>query len=83
MESQNLHLLKKHVFFCEKIQVLARTYLQSHYDDEVFGNICVPFSWTTLRDKHCWHPIAVMGVVDRSEQVPVHVSLKMYKLDHV
>ena len=24
----------------------------------------LPFSWTTLRDKHCWHPIAVMGVVD-------------------
>ena len=25
---------------------------------------CLPFSWTTLRDKLCWHPIAVMGVVD-------------------
>ena len=25
---------------------------------------CLPFCWTTLRDKHCWHPIAVMGVVD-------------------
>ena len=25
---------------------------------------CLPFSWTTLRDKHCRHPIAVMGVVD-------------------
>ena len=25
---------------------------------------CLPFSWTTLRGKHCWHPIAVMGVVD-------------------
>jgi hypothetical protein len=25
---------------------------------------CLPFSWTTLRDKHCWHPIAVMGVVE-------------------
>ena len=22
------------------------------------------FSWTTLRGKHCWHPIAIMGVVD-------------------
>ena len=22
------------------------------------------FSWTTQRGKHCWHPIAVMGVVD-------------------
>ena len=25
---------------------------------------CLPFSWTTLRDKHCRHPIAVLGVVD-------------------
>ena len=25
---------------------------------------CFPFSWTTLRGKHCRHPIAVMGVVD-------------------
>ena len=24
---------------------------------------CIPFSWTTLRGEHCWHPIAVMGVV--------------------
>ena len=24
----------------------------------------LPFSWTTLRDKHCQHSIAVMGVVD-------------------
>ena len=25
---------------------------------------CLPFSWTTLRGKHCWHPIVVMGVAD-------------------
>ena len=25
---------------------------------------CLPFSWTTLRGKHCRHPIAIMGVVD-------------------
>ena len=25
---------------------------------------CLPFSCTTLRGKHCWHPIAVMVVVD-------------------
>ena len=25
---------------------------------------CLPFSWTTLRGKHWWHPVAVMGVVD-------------------
>ena len=25
---------------------------------------CLPFSWTTLRGKHCGHPIAIMGFVD-------------------
>ena len=25
---------------------------------------CLLFSWTTLRSKHCRHPIAIMGVVD-------------------
>ena len=25
---------------------------------------CLPFSWTALRGKHCWYPIAVMGDVD-------------------
>ena len=25
---------------------------------------CLPFSWTTLRGKHCRHSIALMGVVD-------------------
>ena len=25
---------------------------------------CLPFSWTTLRGKHRWHPTTVMGVVD-------------------
>ena len=25
---------------------------------------CLPFSWAALRVKHCWHPIAVVGVVD-------------------
>ena len=29
---------------------------------------CLPFSWKTLRDKHCRHPIAVMGVVDTFRQ---------------
>ena len=28
---------------------------------------CLPFSWTTLRGKHCQHPITVMGVVDTFE----------------
>ena len=25
---------------------------------------CLPFSWTTLKGKHCRHPIVVIGVVD-------------------
>ena len=25
---------------------------------------CLPFNWTTLRGKHCRHPIVLMGVVD-------------------
>ena len=25
---------------------------------------CLPFSWTALRGKHHWHPIAIMEVVD-------------------
>ena len=29
---------------------------------------CLPFSWTTLRGKNCWDPIAVMGVVDTFRQ---------------
>ena len=41
----------------------ARTYLQPHFGNGGFRQ-CLPFSWTTLRDKHCRHPIAVMGVVD-------------------
>ena len=28
------------------------------------GHKNLPFSWITLRGKHCRHPIAVMGVVD-------------------
>ena len=28
-----------------------------------FGQ-CLPFCWKTLSSKDCWHPIAVMGVVD-------------------
>jgi hypothetical protein len=31
---------------------------------------CLPFSRTTLRGKHCRHPIAVMGVVDTFRQYP-------------
>ena len=30
---------------------------------------CLLFSWTSLRGKHCRHPIAVMEVVDMFGQV--------------
>ena len=45
---------------------IAGRYLQPHYDNGVFRQ-CLPLSWTILRDKHCQHPIAVMGVVDTLE----------------
>ena len=32
---------------------------------------CLHFSWTTLRGKHCRHPIAVMGVVDTFGQYSI------------
>ena len=32
---------------------------------------CLPFSWTTLRGKHCGHPIVVMEVVNTFRQCPV------------
>ena len=35
---------------------------------------CLPFSWTTLRSKHCRHAIAVMGVVDTFEQAQSKVD---------
>ena len=41
---------------------MARTYLQPHYGNG-FSAMFI-FKWTTLRGKHCRHPIAVMGVVD-------------------
>ena len=34
---------------------------------------CLPFSWIKLRDKHCWYPIAVMGVVDSFGPVIIQV----------
>ena len=30
--------------------------------------LCLSFSWTTLRGKHCQHPIVVIGVVDTFRQ---------------
>ena len=29
---------------------------------------CLHLRWTKLRSKHCWHPIAVTGVVDTFRQ---------------
>ena len=33
---------------------------------------CLPFSWTTLRGKHCQHPIAIMGVIDTFRPIWYH-----------
>ena len=41
---------------------------------------CLLFSWTTLRDKHCRNPIAVIGVVDTFGQCGTLVSVPDYKL---
>jgi hypothetical protein len=54
------------MWLCKKTNInadLDRMYLQPHYNNGVLRQ-CLPFSWTTLRGKHCRHPIAVMGVVD-------------------
>ena len=42
---------------------------------------CLPFSWTTLRGKHCWHSIAVMGVVDTFGQYQF-LTIKMYFMNY-
>ena len=46
---------------------------------------CLPFSWITLRDKHCRHPIAVLGVVDTFGPVQLsgHFSQKQAKTEVV
>ena len=47
--------------------LFPNVYLQPHYGTLVWQcgfRQCLPFSWTTLRGKHCRHPIAVMGIVD-------------------
>ena len=38
---------------------------------------CLPFSRTTLRGKHCRHPIAVMGVVDTFRKILVGFCQKV------
>jgi hypothetical protein len=43
---------------------------------------CLPFSWTTLRGKHCRHPIAVMGfrlsvLVLNNVTLQKHFALKL------
>ena len=40
---------------------------------------CLPFSWTTLRDKHCRQPIAVMGVVDTFGPSSIAAGCKLAK----
>ena len=42
---------------------------------------CLHFSWTTLRGKHCRHPIAVMGVVDTFGLIDPIMSILEHKID--
>ena len=47
---------------------------------------CLPFSWTTLRGTHCWHPDAVMGVVDtyvRAGKIGMQKSFDYYLPLHI
>ena len=48
----------RHLFYSFLV-VIAWTYLQPHYD-----NGCVAMFTFQLDKTNCWHPIAVMGVVD-------------------
>jgi hypothetical protein len=45
----------------------------TYYDNGGFRQR-LPFSWTALTDKHCRHPIAIMGVVDMFGQRLQNVS---------
>ena len=44
---------------------------------------CLPFSWTALRGKHCWHPIAVMGVVDTFGPCPLACTYVARRYDEI
>ena len=48
-----------------------------HWD---FGQ-CLSFSWTTQRDKHCRHPIFVMGVVDTFRHMPPYSFMLIKQLN--
>ena len=61
MQSKNLILTVK----CfQSVQILSFRAYRRGYNDRTYFQQCLTFSWTTLRDKYCRHPIAVMGVVD-------------------
>ena len=60
------------VLWCIKVQICKHLYCELMHSSnwsttplrQWSFQQCLPFSWTTLRGEHCWHPIAVMGVVD-------------------
>ena len=43
-------------------------YLQRHCGNGFFWQ-CLPFSWTTLRGRHCWHLPCYIGVVDTGNDI--------------
>ena len=72
-----LHTIRAHLFHSGEFIRLSD--IESHIFLSSSSNVsttplrqwgfwqCLPFSWTTVRDKHCRYPIAVMGVVDTFE----------------
>ena len=52
----------------------ARTYLQPHYGNGFFGNVCL--SAVQHRGKLCRHPVALMGILDTfGPYIPISPSM--------
>ena len=56
-----------------EVAEMARTYIQQR---QWRFQQRLPFTWTTLRDKHCWHSIATMGVVDMFQLYELIAQIK-------
>ena len=59
----------------------ARTYLQPHYGNGVFGNVYLSAGQHSLRGKHCRHPIAGLSERFQPQQsiwFSLHLILSLY-----
>ena len=63
LELHCMRMAKSMQIFCKKSNKLCPNIPTTPLRQWGFRQ-CLPFSWTTPRDKLCRHPIAVMGVVD-------------------